>query len=248
MKKKLSRDFLLKNISDFNKMYRKRPIKDNSGGMKSAHMFPTWLLLKTIKPDFIIESGVWKGGGTWLFEVASPNSKIISIDPNPHFKEYTSGSATYLTEDFLEIDWGFIDASSTLLFLDDHQNSIQRIRRAQTLGIKKIIVEDNYPSNQGDCYSPKKALSQKPYVIEKNGKKTWHESSRDDYNFLIESAIFYQEFPPLFKDSLTRWGDPWSGEFYETDDQLLLNHQAILYPDFYRERRDYTWLCYLELI
>jgi len=247
MNEKFTRNFMLENIKDFHNLYIEKPIKDNTGGMKSAHIFPVWLLLKSIQPEFIIESGVYQGAGTWFLEDASPSSKIISIDPKPQQRKYTSNAVTYLTDDFLDINWDFIDTTNTLLFLDDHQNSIQRIKYAHSIGIKKVIVEDNYPSNRGDCYSPKKVLSQKPYVIEKNGKKTWYEPNQQDYNFIIENTNIYQEFPPLFKDKLTRWGDEWSGDVYETHDQLLLNNQAILYPDFYLERRDYTWLCYLEL-
>ena len=81
----LTREKMLELIDEFHQLYQTRPIKDNNGGMKSGHMFPSWFVIKTLQPKYIIESGVWKGLGTWFFEKASPNSKIISIDPNPNF-------------------------------------------------------------------------------------------------------------------------------------------------------------------
>ena len=37
-------------LEEFYNVYSNRPIKDNSGGMKSPHMFPAWYVLKKIQP------------------------------------------------------------------------------------------------------------------------------------------------------------------------------------------------------
>lgn len=240
-----NREDMLAHIDEFSELYNKRPIKDNNGGMKSGHMFPAWFVIKKLKPQTIIESGVWKGLGTWFFEQASPESKIYSIDPNPNFRVYSSPKVTYSTIDFTKQNWDDIDKSSTLVFLDDHQNSLERIKFAKDNGFKNIMIEDNYPYNQGDCYTPKKIISQKKYVIDLAGNKTWYDSNTDDYDYFVSSVKKYQEFPPLFKDSLTRWGDEWSNENYETNEPLLSD--KIKYQEFYNERKDYTWICYLEL-
>lgn len=240
-----SREEMIELIDEFHQLYQTRPIKDNNGGMKSGHMFPAWFVIKQLQPNYIIESGVWKGLGTWFFEKASPNSKIISIDPNPNFRVYTSSNVDYRTVDFTEQDWNDVDKENTLVFLDDHQNSLQRIKFAKQKGFKKIMIEDNYPYNQGDCYTPKKIISQKKYVIDLAGNRTWYESVPEDYNYFVKNVIKYQEFPPLFKDTLTRWGDEWSDENYPTNKELLTDD--IKYHDFFEERKDFTWICYLEL-
>ena len=82
--------------------------------MKSSHIFPIWYVLKKTKPKYIVESGVWKGLGTWFFEQASPNSKIISIDPNPSFRVYTSPNVEYTKTDFIDYNWDGIDKNDTL--------------------------------------------------------------------------------------------------------------------------------------
>ena len=62
-----SREEMIELIDEFHQLYQTRPIKDNNGGMKSGHMFPSWFVIKKLQPEYIIESGVWKGLGTWFF-------------------------------------------------------------------------------------------------------------------------------------------------------------------------------------
>ena len=243
---KWDRNEILDSLPEFQKLYDSRPIKDNNGGMKSAHMLAMWFIIKNMKPEYIIESGVWKGLGTWLFEKASPSTKIISIDPEPRFREYTSPNVTYQTEDFLDTDWSHIPKENTLVFFDDHQNFIKRLKHAESLGFKKIIDEDNYPSIQGDCYSPKKVIANKPFVIDLAGKRDYYKVNPIDVEFFNKKVEIYQEMPPIYKPEFTRWGDEWSDENYPTPDPLL-NISENEYPLFIEEAKDYTWLCYIEL-
>jgi hypothetical protein len=243
---KWKREDLLNSIDEFNKLYENRPIKDNDGGMKSPHMFPAWFIVNQMKPKYLIESGVWKGLGTWFFEKASPTTKIISIDPEPRFRVYTSPNSTYQTEDFLKTDWGNLPKDDTLIFFDDHQNFFERLKHAHNVGFTKVMTEDNYPYQQGDCYTPKKILSNRNYVIDNAGNREWYDKNDDDLKYFTDNVSIYQEMPPLFKDDLTRWGDKW-GEEYPTPTQLLNNDDKSKYSVFFEEKKDYTWICYMEL-
>ena len=243
---KWGRKDLLDAIEEFSELYESRPIKDNNGGMKSAHMFPAWFIVQQMKPKYLIESGVWKGLGTWFFEKASPKTKIISIDPQPRFRVYTSPNSTYQTEDFLKTDWSHLPKDDTLIFFDDHQNFFERLKHAYSIGFKKIITEDNYPYQQGDCYTPKKILSNRNYVIDNAGSRTWYDKNDDDLTYFEDNISVYQEMPPLFKGETTRWGDDW-GDEYPTPEQLLTKNDEIKYPVFYEEKKDYTWICYIEM-
>jgi hypothetical protein len=240
-----SRSEMMDLLDEFHDIYQQRPIADNHGGMKSPHMFPAWFTIRTLKPKYIIESGVWKGQGTWFFEHASPTSKIISIDPNPGLRLYTSPNVDYRTTDFTQQSWTDIEPSNTLVFLDDHQNSLQRIKFAVANGFKSMMVEDNYPCEQGDCYTPKKILTGEQYVIDKAGDRTWFFGQPEDKKYLHDVLAVYQEFPPIYKDDFTRWGDEWKEPTYVTPEPLLTD--STQYPLFYEERKDYTWICYLEL-
>lgn len=235
-------------LDEFVNLYNNRPIQDNTGGMKSAHMFNAWYVIKKLKPKYIIESGVWKGQGTWFFDKASPDSLLICIDPMPQFREITIPTAQYVTDDFTTIDWiQSIDTSQALVFFDDHQSCIERIKHCLNQKFIHIMFEDNYPWDQGDCYSPKKILSQKEYTMDKAGNKTIFDANISDYQLLINNTEIYQEMPPIFVDTTTRWGCDWINK-YETPDPILSSNQSKQYPLFYEERFDYTWICYMELI
>lgn len=235
-------------LNEFLEIYRNRPIKNNTGGMKSPHMFNAWYIIKKLQPDIIIESGVWKGQGTWFFENASPNSDIISIDPYPQFREYTSNKAKYITEDFLSINWSNkIKTLNSLVFFDDHQSCIERIKHCKKHNLQRMIFEDNYPYNQGDCYSPKKILSQQSYVIDNSKGKKTYDHNQEDYKYLINNIDTYQEMPPIFTESFTRWGDLWDFR-HNTPRPLLNKNQSTNYLDLFEERLDYTWICYIEML
>lgn len=244
---KWDRKDIINSIPEFSELYARRPIDNNEGGMKSAHMLASWYIVKTMKPKYIIESGVWKGLGTWLFEKASPDTKIISIDPSPHFRVYTSPNATYQTKDFLDTDWSHLPKDDTLLFFDDHQNFLIRLKRAQELGFKHIIDEDNYPKQQGDCYSPKKILANDKWVIDSEGTKMWYNANPENLAWFNEATKIYQEMPPIYKSHTTRWGDEWTEENYPTPEALLTYEERNKYPTFFSEHLDYTWICYIEL-
>ena len=136
-------------LNDFVSLYEKRPIKYNKGGMLFTHMFYFYLLLKNLKPELIIESGVFKGQSTWLIENTLPNSDIISIDIDLKKREYISKKAEYRTIDFKFNEFKNVPAN-TLVFFDDHVNHVDRIKQSNFFGIKNIVLEDNYPSYDGD--------------------------------------------------------------------------------------------------
>lgn len=242
-----NREDMLIYLDEFYQIYLQRPVHDNTGGMKSAHLFNTCYILKQLQPKFIIESGVWMGQGTWFFEQVCPNSMIISIDPNPNFRRYTSNKVQYTNQDFLTIDWkNSIDTKDALAFFDDHQNSAYRVEHCNKNGFVNVIFEDNYPYNQGDCNSPKKILSQKDYIIDEHAIRTSHPANPKEYEILVTNIDYYQEMPPIFIDKKTRWGDDWDDN-YETPEPLLSQERQKDYPIFFEERFDYTWICYMQM-
>ena len=242
-------------LSEFYALYATRPIKDNGGGMKSPHLFNTWYAVKKLQPKLIIESGVWRGLGTWFLEKAAPDSTIISIEINYSNLIYKSPDVVYLNQDIKTYDWdkilnekyAHISRDEILVFLDDHQNFLHRLEFIHSLGIKHILYEDNYPPSQGDAYSPKKILSCEDYVIDRAGAREMHKfsyQSRADFERFVKT---YQELPPIFKLNQTRWGDVWEDPNYPTKPPLLSNERKKDFPVFFDEADSYTWICYMEL-
>ena len=154
---------ITKEIEKFLKIYKHRPIKNNKHGMQINHMFALYFLLKKLKPQYVIESGILRGQGTWLIEKTLPKTKIFSIDINLGARKYISKKAKYLDQDFKYFDQK-IKPEKTLAFFDDHTCHIDRIKQCKFFNIKQIILEDNYDIGEGDFNSLKHILSKKNFI------------------------------------------------------------------------------------
>ena len=218
------------NLNDFMKLYEKRPIINNRGGMGAPHCFATYFLMKSLNKPFIVESGIWKGQSTWLIENTCPSAKLLCIDPNLNQITYISKKATYTTTDWVKLN--IKNPEETLCFFDDHQNAVERIKGAVKRGFKHLIFEDNYPVGQGDCVSLKQTL----------------DKNTDDTKFLREHIEIYYEFPPVFKQEKTRWGDDWNDSNYPTTDPIFQDLKGNeKYREFYDDALGYTWIAYVKL-
>ena len=255
-------DELRESLPEFLELYAQKPINNNQGGMKTPHMFATWFMLKKIQPKNVIESGIWKGQGTWLIEKTLPNTNIYSIDLNLSIREYVSNKVQYFDQDFSEIDWSCItDKNDTILFFDDHQNAFNRIKQGKEIGFNQFIFEDNYPIKQGDCYSlkkafqhagfspdlPKQTLKGKIKNLIKPRKVNKIQPNSEDSKYLQSILEVYYEFPPVFKKDITRWKDEWEESFYPTPAALFSNIEDDYLKIFYEEAIFYTWICYAKL-
>lgn len=233
-------------MEEFLKLYDRRPIADNRGGMLSTHLFWTWYVIKKLRPKYIIESGVYKGQGTYLMSNAYPEAKIFSIDPDLSQRRYINDEVTYYTMDFASIDWNKegINCKETLCFFDDHQNAYIRLQQMKWMGFTKAIFEDNYPVKQGDCYSCKKVLSECGLSID--GKDRILANSVDA-KYFQENVKTYIELPPLFKNKKTRWGDMWDETEYPTPEPVFTDKDIERYKVVKEEAYSYTWICFVEL-
>lgn len=154
-----SRDEAIASLDEFQSLYSERPVKENAGGMRAPHLFATWFMARKLDPEAVVESGIWKGQGTWFLERACPKARIYAIDLNLSKREYVSPSAEYFSIDFCEIDWSRLDAARTLVFFDDHQNAVTRLMQCAWMGFRHVIFEDNNPPGKGDFYTLQHAFS-----------------------------------------------------------------------------------------
>lgn len=252
-----TRGEMMDRLEEFAGIYAKRPIQDNSGGMSSAHLFPFWFVLQYLKPRAVIESGVWRGQGTWLIEQACPTADIYCIDINWKNLQYSSARAKYLSEDISLHDWSHLPKDETVVFFDDHINEFERFQLSVERGFRHVLFEDNYPPGQGDCYSIKKVLAHtghrafpgvKAQISRMLGRmqdRTIH-ANTTDADYIRQHADVVEELPPIFKHELTRWGDPWD-ERYPTVEPLLNSIDKPYQQTYFDEAGGYTWLCYARL-
>jgi len=184
---------LAASLETFLPIFDRRPIKDNQGGMPSVGLFNVWFLLRKINPGFVIESGVWKGQSTWLIENTAPSADILDVDINLPLRQYISPRAEYTSTDFLAQDLRSknLAGRNALAFFDDHQDVIPRLRKCRELGIKHIILDDNYPEFLGNRHiSAAACLNDR----DASGREKYPEEKR----YLLDNLEVYQVLPPVF--------------------------------------------------
>src|SRR5437868_9355258 len=102
--------------------------------MKSPHLLLSWFALRALNPTTVIESGVWKGQGTWFSQQACPTARLHCIEPFGQNIQWRATRATYYKQDFSGLSWdGIVDKEKTVLFFDDHQDALERVRQAHKL-------------------------------------------------------------------------------------------------------------------
>lgn len=235
---KFDRELMVNSLLEFHELYKTRPIKDNSGGQLAAQLFYSWFIAKTLNPRIIIESGVYKGQGTWVFEKACPNAQLICIDPYPQYNEgYKSDKALYANIDFAQIDWRNVPKDDTLCFFDDHQSSLNRLVTCSQLGFTKIMFEDNYPPGQGDCLSLKKVFESDEdiFIIPRINAK----------EYLPHILKSYHEMPPIYDLEKNRWGEDWN--VHGMNNPLHTTREQEYSKTFLEGMDQYTWINYVEL-
>jgi hypothetical protein len=250
------RDAMRASVPEFLDLHGMRPIWENRGGMRAPHLFAAWFMVRTLKPTHIVESGVFKGLGTWLLEHAAPDAELVCIDPEPAARVYHAARARYVTEDFASLSWD-LPRETTLLFFDDHQDALRRVEEAQRFGFRHVIFEDNYPPGRGDCFSLKQAFmgerrrDTRGTVTRLLDKLSASTPPPEDPKALLEAALeSYYEFPPVLRVADTRWGDPWAEPRYPTPEPLYTSGSEIpgdRHGLFAEEASFYTWICYAGL-
>lgn len=138
-----SRAELLQELSEFAKVYERRPIINNLNGMGFDHSFGLWFIARKLQPTLAIESGIFKGHSTWILRQALPTVPIVAVSPR-HPGHYAKKSSAYVDSncqyftgkkfiDFGRISWSSVlakhkvkDPSTVLVFFDDHQNQLRR--------------------------------------------------------------------------------------------------------------------------
>ena len=261
-----SREAMRAALEDFSRVYEMWPLKGNPGGMLSPHMFLTWFVLRQLAPKAVVESGVWRGQGTWLIEQACPDARLYCIDVDLTNRLYISDRAEYFDRDFSTIDWTDLPGEDTVLFFDDHQNAYERVKAASWFGFKHLIFEDNYPVHQGDCYSLKQAFAHAGLQFDPRSSDTWrlkykhfkrrmlsslgrmHEVPPNDVDarYLRRNLEVYYELPPVIKVEHTRFGTCWD-ERYPTPEPLLRSVEESYQRIFRDDATSYTWMCYARL-
>ncbi|PAN30564.1 hypothetical protein PAHAL_5G294800 [Panicum hallii] len=239
---------LLNGLEEFVPIYETRPIKNNMYGMGFDHSFGLWFMARWLKPDLMIESGAFKGHSTWVLRQAMPNTRIISLSPRHPEKyikkgpAYVDGNCTYLAGkefvDFGSVDWekllrnhGVSDPSKVLVFFDDHQSELKRLKQALKAGFRHLIFEDNYDTGTGDHYSLRQICDQ--FYIRGGGHSCFWDS--DEARFRSKRKKLWEKAVEI--DDLCGKDDAWWGVRGYMRDNFNHSNKVISYKEHFQNSR-----------
>ncbi|GFP85654.1 hypothetical protein PHJA_000709100 [Phtheirospermum japonicum] len=239
---------LIQGLEEFVPIYETRPIKNNMYGMGFDHSFGLWFITRWLKPDLMIESGAFKGHSTWVLRQAMPDTPILSISPRHPEKylkkgpAYVDGNCTYFAGkdfvDFGSMDWGKVmrkhgikDRSRVLVFFDDHQNELKRLKQALKAGFRHLVFEDNYDTGTGDHYSFRQICDQ--FYIRGGGHSCFKDSdearTRFRRNKFWEKAVNVNE--------LCGPGEAWWGVRGHMRDDFNHSNKVITFAEHFQNSR-----------
>jgi len=133
--------------------YIKNPIKNNYGGIGFNNSLFLYTFINSISLNNIIESGVWQGYTTFLFDQYYKKVKKISFDINFSKVIYKSENSQYCNYDIKNYDFNKkLISNKTLSFFDDHVSQLDRLKLSDRLKIKYIVFDDdvNYSTTHSD--------------------------------------------------------------------------------------------------
>ncbi|XP_057968559.1 uncharacterized protein LOC131158028 isoform X2 [Malania oleifera] len=239
---------LLKGLEEFVPIYEMRPIKNNMYGMGFDHSFGLWFIAQWLKPDLMIESGAFKGHSTWVLRQAMPDTPIVSLSPRHPEKylkkgpAYVDGNCTYFAGkdfvDFGSVDWSKVmkthritDRSRVLIFFDDHQNELKRLKQALKAGFRHLVFEDNYDTGTGDHYSLRQICDQ--FYISGGGHSCFKDS--DEARVRSERKKFWEKAVDI--EELCAPGEVWWGVKGQMRDNFNHSKKDISYAEHFQNSR-----------
>jgi len=130
-------------IQEFDAVLKRSPISDLNGGMGYNNGLISYVLCRTLAPEAVIESGVWRGFTTYLLDAGTPKTaRILCYDINFDLLEFKSSKATYFEKDVLEnsdVDHSDFDFA----LFDDHVSHYDRLLFADANKVKNLIMDDD---------------------------------------------------------------------------------------------------------
>ena len=132
---------LNKNINKFEKLFRSNKISSTWGfGFNNGLIL--FCLVHYLNPQRILESGVWTGFTTMIFDNASKkNTSIMCCDINLSRNEYITDKAIYYEKDITEVPEE-VKLNFDLAF-DDHFSHYDRLLFCLENSIDSVILDDD---------------------------------------------------------------------------------------------------------
>ena len=202
-----------------NFFYKRKIIKNNFGGVGYNNSLILYVFSSIIKPDNVIESGVWKGFTTLIFDQTLKKSKKYCFDINFSKLIYTSDKAEYINFDLNR--YNFKDRKifkSCLAFFDDHVSQYDRLLFCDKNKIPFIVFDDDndYFTIHSDGWPSIPTISMVKNSFNIKNRFMWKSLNRIGYakfkniNSSILKNFYYFKAPDLFNYTGYHNGSPMS--------------------------------------
>ena len=120
-------------------------LQDGGGAGWSAGML-LWAIARSLKPELIVESGVYRGFTTWVLHQACPQARQYAFDISFAERRRLEPGMVYHESDWMDLPLYCKGQVSALIYFDDHVDQWRRIREAAARGFRYLIFDDSFPS------------------------------------------------------------------------------------------------------
>tara|TARA_B100001093_G_scaffold510008_1_gene575069 strand:+ start:844 stop:1806 length:963 start_codon:yes stop_codon:yes gene_type:complete len=199
-------------ISEFDYVFSQSPVKEHESGFGYNEGVFFFTILKIIKPELVIESGVMKGFTTYLIDAATENDcKIFCYDINFDNKIFNSQKATYINCDISK-NIPSIQNKKVVALWDDHTSQLDRLKFSQEHKIEYNFFDDDlsFLNIHSDGWPPIPTISmlkdiKNNYI--QSDQISWVSRNRQGTAYLtnfkeidcVDKIKFHKIFPQLFE-------------------------------------------------
>jgi len=152
--KKFKKYDVLKAVSKYQKLFYQCPVNENSGGINFTSGLNIFVIAYLLKPDIIVESGVFQGKSSFFLKKASPKCNMYCFDINFKNLKYKNKQIRYFEKNWMDIDLRCQSNQTGFCFFDDHVNQALRLTQASLRGFKYMIFDDSWPLEIPGCGWP----------------------------------------------------------------------------------------------
>jgi len=126
----------------FDEVYASRPDKKGVGSSGYSNMWHLYHKAMELQPNDIIESGIWKGNGSFALRYGWPQARFYGFDIDLSNRQWINQRGEYFENDITS-NLHILEYGKILSYFDDHINQEQRLHWAHKMGFKWLLFDDN---------------------------------------------------------------------------------------------------------
>lgn len=131
-----------RDILDFLEGCEANPALGHQRTTSAGSLLWLFLLVRTVDPRVVVESGVFKGASLFTLRSASKDAAIYAYDVDLSNLMYAHSSISFHEGDWSE-DFPTPQGPSDFCYFDDHINNCLRTRQAYDLGFRHLVFDDS---------------------------------------------------------------------------------------------------------